>query len=246
VRKLFTILLLIYSLWTWAQDNPNAPKKEKPTYKKEITAGLNLNTNGGLIGGLNTYYSYNYRKQHSHLYGLEIVQVKHDKEQRFSSLISGNSFILGKLNYLTSIRPQFGHTWQMFQKTPQDGVRLNLVLAGGPTFGIVTPYFIRVEEGGVIGKTVTERYDPRKHHAQNIVGRAGYFYGFGKSELQMGFNLKTAVNLEFGLYKGSMTGLEVGWTLEMFPKEIVLLQSRVTNPTIFNALSLTLFYGSRY
>lgn len=222
------------------------PKKVvKPKFKKEVYGGVNFNTNGGLIGGLNLQYSHNYKEGHLNVVGIEIVQVKHFKSLRVASLATGNSYILGKHNYLSVIRPQFGHAWELFGKGVQDGSRLNFVLSGGPSFGLLTPYYYSVQEGGDGQTRNAKAEELLSTGGLLILNSSGFFTGINETKLQMGGNLKAALNFEFGMFKGSITGVEIGWTLEGFSKAPLIIENEV-QPQLFNALSLTLFYGSRY
>ncbi len=242
MRVLCFILTLI-NLLSFGQEIP--PKKEeKPKFKKEIFGGVNFNTNGGLIGGVNLNYFHNYSDNHFNVIGLEIVQVKHFKSLRVSSLTTGNSFIIGKHNYLSVIRPQFGHAWRIFEKAPQDGARLNLVISGGPSFGLLTPYYYSVQDDDGVKSNVTTS-DLLTSSKFQVLNSSGFFHAPEETTLQMGANLKTVLNIEFGIFKGSISGIEIGWTLEAYPNAPLILENEVQQK-VFNALSLTLFYGSRY
>src|SRR5688500_15281384 len=87
----FTLSLV--TLPTYAQQDDQLPQKE-------FTYGINFNTNGGLIGGgvikSSRYLQNNWFK----FWALEVVEVKHPKENRSYSASTGNSFIYGKANYL--------------------------------------------------------------------------------------------------------------------------------------------------
>lgn len=243
MKAIIPILIIFCGLISYGQETP-PEVKEKPKFKQEIYGGINFNTNGGLIGGASINYAHNYKEGHFNVIGLEIVQVKHFKSLRVSSLSTGNSFIIGKYNYLTVVRPQFGHAWTLFGKGPQDGARLNLVISGGPSFGLLTPYYYSVQDDKGQKKDVRIEELLVSSRLQ-VLNSSGFFYGLSETELQMGVNLKTALNFELGIFRGSLTGAEIGWTLEAFPKAPLILVNEV-RPKLFNALSLTLFYGTRY
>lgn len=243
MKVVSSILIFFCFLISFGQEPP-PETKEKPKFKKEIFGGINFNTNGGLIGGLSLNYAHNYKDKHFNVIGLEIVQVKHFKSLRVSSIITGNSFIIGKYNHLSVIRPQFGHAWTLFGKGPQDGARLNLVISAGPSFGLLTPYYYSVQNEN--GEKDNVRIETLLTSSRlQILNSSGFFHGLGETKLQMGANLKTVLNFELGVFRGSLTGVEVGWTLEGFPTAPLILVNEV-RPKLFNALSLTLFYGTRY
>jgi hypothetical protein len=86
-QKLFTVLFL--GLWLMA--SPLLAQKEAPAeedeffYERELTYGINLNTNGGLIGGVAGKYAIRIDNRWFHYIGLEIVNVKNPKEERLSN-----------------------------------------------------------------------------------------------------------------------------------------------------------------
>jgi hypothetical protein len=75
-------------------------------YTREFTWGVNKNTNGGLIGGVMLKHSRLRQNNIYQTFGLELLNIKHPKEQRYTSRQTGTSFIWGKQNYLYAIRFQ--------------------------------------------------------------------------------------------------------------------------------------------
>ena len=60
----------------------------------------------------------------------------------------------------------------------------------------------------------------------------------------MGGNLKAALNFELGTLKSQVTGFEVGFLLDAYFNEVVLMPSSA-NKSVFPTIFFTLFYGSR-
>lgn len=232
-------LVVLFSLSTRAQVEKTIVGEQDVEMTKELTAGLNLHTNGGLIGGFSFKYQIRYNDRFYHYFNLEIANIKHRKEERFATF-SGSSVILGKTNYLFSIRPQYGQQFLLFNKYPEDGVRLNAVVAGGPTIGLVKPYYVKVERDSsfqVVPYTATLD-DP-------IVGNGGFFNGFDQITTKIGFNLKLGLDLEFSNYESTLTGIESGWIFEVFGEDIPLFISN-QQTQFFNALYITIYFGSKY
>lgn len=207
-------------------------------YTSEWIWGINKNTNGGLIGGLMVRHS---RKKGEDLYqtfGLELSNVKHPSEARYVG-ISGAGYIYGKSNYLYAIRTNYGLEKLMFRKADQQGVQISVAVAAGPTFGLVSPYY-------VLG--ADERYEPfslvRHPSPQNIAGPGKLFQGLGDAKLEMGLNTKGSVFFEFGTYRSNVAGIEVGVMMEAFTKEIELVPTQ-PNKSVFTSVFFTLFWGTR-
>jgi len=77
-------------------------------YSTEFIWGLNKNTSSGLLGGFILRKSIAISDRVFKTFGLEIINLKHRGEQRYSSRRTGNFFIWGKRNYLYTFRTQYG------------------------------------------------------------------------------------------------------------------------------------------
>lgn len=214
-------------------------------YSREYIWGISKNTNSGLIAGLAGKFSRTIGDNKFQSFGLEIVNVKHPKELRRVSRISGNTFLLGKTNYLFSIRPQYGREWVVFKKAPQQGVQVNAILAGGPTIGILMPYYIQFAENN--NRVTTVPYDPETHrNSSSIVGSGPFLRGIGESKIRPGLNIKASLAFEFGTFKNDVTGFEAGFQLEGFTEEIEIVGGPgANNRQIFPSAFIMLFYGGR-
>lgn len=211
-------------------------------YDSEILFGINKNTNGGLIGGFSMKLGYRMDETNFQFFGLDLVNVKHPKEVRYTSIL-GNSFIYGKSNYLYSVRPYYGRELILFKKAPQQGVQVSLLGAIGPSLGVIAPYYIEYAVSRV--QTVRMQYDPEVNQSRfNILGPGRVFEGLGQSEIAFGLNAKAAVNFEFGVFKSNVTAVELGYQFEGFNREIVLMPT-TENRQLFQSVYFTFFYGLR-
>ncbi|PSL02005.1 hypothetical protein [Cecembia rubra] len=211
-------------------------------YDTEVLFGINKNTNGGLIGGFSFKYGIRIDDSSFQFFGLDLANVKNPKEVRYNTIL-GNSFIFGKSNYLYSIRPYYGRELILFKKAPQQGVQVSVLGALGPSIGLIAPYIIEYSVSRL--ETVREQYNPEVHQSlNNILGPGRIFEGIGNSELAIGANAKAAVNFEFGVFRSNVTGLELGYQLEGFTKEIPLMPT-VENRQFFQSVYFTFFYGFR-
>ena len=237
-----TIVALSLCGWSssYAQDEEEGDRYE---YNREYIWGISKNTNSGLIGGVAGKYSRKIGKSQFQSFGLEIVNVKNPKELRRPTS-SGNTYIPAKTNYLFSVRPQYGREWLVFRKAPQQGVQVNFILAGGPTLGILTPYYVQ-QEGGQGTVTVVSAEEASQQN-RGIVGAGPFLRGFreGKVDLKVGANIKASVAFEFGTFKNDVTGFEAGFQLEAFAQEIEIVQV-AGGQRVFPSAFIMLFYGSR-
>lgn len=211
-------------------------------YDKEYLFGINKNTNGGLIGGFLFKAGTRLDDSQFSFWGIELSNVKNPKEARYNTVL-GNSYIFGKSNYLYAIRPHYGRELVLFKKAPNQGVQVSALAAAGPTIGIIAPYYIEYALNRV--QTVTEQYDPEIHQSRfNILGTGRLFEGIGQSDVAIGATLKAALMFEFGVFRSSATGLEVGYMIEGYNKEIPLIPTTENNQ-IFQSAYFTFFYGFR-
>ena len=216
-------------------------------FKNELSYGINLNSNGGLVGGVFFRTSYFVKERLYQFGGVEIVEVKHPKENRYYSLETGDHFIAGKQNYMFAIRPHYGAEYVLFRKAAESGVQVNAVGAAGPSLGLLVPYYIRYNYGvGVGGQDIrTAQYAPEKHrNFDSINGNANVFTGLGESKLNVGLHAKAGLSFEYGRYKESITGIEVGFMVEQYFKDMVIIP-QTQNYSTFASVYLNIYYGRR-
>jgi len=167
--------LVLFAITCFLLPQASFSQIEENDYASEFTAGVNLNTNGGLVGGVAFKYSRKVSTYQYTYYGLEILNVKHPKETRLTNTSTGNSYIYAKANYLFPIRLQYGREIILFHSAEEEGVQVNFVGALGPTFGLVKPYMIEYDYGSY---TRIEPYNPKS--TRTPLGSGGLLTGFGK------------------------------------------------------------------
>lgn len=233
-KTISSIFLLLIATATLSAQN-----SEDYDYTDEFVWGINKNTRGGLIGGFILKKSIRLSQDQFQTFGLELMNVKHPKETRISNPLNGNSFIWGKQNYLYSIRLQYGREMVLFKKASFQGLQIHGILAGGPSIGLVSPYYIQNSRG------VNEPFNPEVHVDFNsILGTGNILQGIGESQVKIGLNIKPAFSFEFGTFKSNVSGIELGFVLETYTEDIILVPN-ATNDNLFTSFFVTLFYGRR-
>lgn len=230
-------ILLIVSLAAHAQT------QDSYDYNSEFIWGINKNSSGGLIGGFVFKKARKISDRVLETFGLEIMNVKHPQEVRRPSTFTGNFFIFGKSNYLYALRPQYGRDFIFFKKAPQQGVEVKVVLAAGPSIGLVAPYYIERRSDGGFNQTRHVQYTPDIAYT-DILGTGNLFEGVTESKVALGANFKAAVNFELGTMKTQVTGFEAGFLIDAYTQKIILMPSS-SNRSVFPTVFFTLFYGSR-
>ncbi len=238
--KILTIFFLLLAIGF-----KNADAQEATDYSTENIFGINLNTNGGLIGGLMYRHSKEIKNGRYLNLGVELVNVKHPNEVRFSSSSNGNVYVFGKKNYMFALRPQIGYEFVLFTKGKEDGIQVDAIFNAGPSICIKKPYYIQYLEGNIINIIP---YQASLDDA-SIIGSGGFFHGFDKIKFVPGIHCKTGISFEFSGSGGGISGVEIGSLLEAFPQTIDILDVSDAYPTynrwLFSSLYLTIFFGSR-
>jgi hypothetical protein len=242
-KHLFFFLAVILTENAFCQNTDDIP------YEKETVAGINMNTNGGIIGGAMFKHSVHLKKNQYHLFAFEVVNVKHPKEQRYSSSVTGNTFLFYKQNYFFVLRPQYGREIILFNKSEEEGARVNGIIATGPSIGILKPYAIDydyTDYASYSGPPIdvrSEAFDPGLHTnpQSRILGTGGLFTAAGKSKFTLGWSLKAGLAFELA---NSTTGIEVGGLIEIYPKEIIIIPS-AQNRMLFGSVYVNIYYGLR-
>ena len=243
---------------------PQAMPSDEQSYRRETVFGINFNTQGGLIGGVNVRSARVMDDRNLWFWSLEGVFFKNQKEETVTNGYSGGSFTLYKSNYAFALRPSIGIQRILFRKAAEAGVQVNALLSAGPSIGLLMPYYISYDEtwarrgGGTPSQSdviVNEQYDPMKHDPNFIVDRAPFFAGISNTKIVPGVHLRGALSFEYGRYRDAVAGAEVGFLLETYTQRLLTFDppSTIGMPTDQNALNkqfypsvyLTLYIGHR-
>ena len=209
-------------------------------YSTEVIWGISKDTRGGFLSGLMLRYGRSAGKDVFTTYGLALSNVKHRMESRQVGL-QGRGFIYGKSNYLYAVRLQYGKEKLVFRKADQQGVQINVGAAAGPVIGLVTPYYVLTKEGEYVPFSAT---DPNLASPASIAGPGRLFQGLREAKAVPGVNARGSVSFEFGTYKSSVIGLEMGLLVEAYTKKIIIVPTQ-PNDSVYTSLFLALFWGTR-
>ncbi|MES2734100.1 MAG: hypothetical protein V4714_20300 [Bacteroidota bacterium] len=220
--------------------------EEDDNYNSEFAYGINLNTNGGLIGGFMLKNSRKINGNMYHYFFLEIVNVKHPKEVRYPTY-QNSTLTDFKQNFMFVVRPQYGRELVLFRKAPEQGVQINAILAAGPSFGLLKPYYIQYNSGQQgQSLSVSAPYTNQIRNHYRIEGAGSFFDGFDQMSVKLGANLKAAVSFELGTFRNSVTGFEVGILTEAFTQKMVIMDpATVPGQQFFTSAYINIFFGSR-
>ncbi len=187
---------------------------------KEHNLNVFINTNGGGIGfqqGWTPTYT------DKHFWEIDLTYNIHHKAvlARNPYFPQARPFSYGKLCDLFFLHGGYGYQRTLHQKPYWGGVRIRYTLSGGVSLGFAIPVYVNVaqyaNDGTYTGVSV-ERFDPEAQPMEDIISRANFFTGLGKTSLHPGFYLKTGFNFDFSKDEYTMHALEIGVTYDMvFP-----------------------------
>ncbi len=243
MKKILFCFLFLYPFVLIAQTN------EEDEHTSSIIYGINFNTNGGTIGGANIKYTRIQKRGTYTAFALEVVAIKHPQEIRITNN-GTNRFIFGKQNYLYSVRPTYGIERLIFRKAPEESIQVMANIAVGPSLGVEVPYYINYKAASSQVVT-TQPYLPTNDW-RNIEGTAGIFEGAREAKIIPALFVKGGITLEFGEFRNNITGVEVGFTSELFARaprilapEAVGMGPSIKNKQYMIGGYLTVFLGSR-
>ena len=123
---------------------------------------------------------------------------------------------------------------------------MNFILAGGPSFGLLKPYYILYDEiNNNYDNAVSIPYVPEKHNPIFIYGAGGPFDGFDKLKVMLGAHIKDSLSFEFGIFNTSVAGLEFGLAADAYGRRAPIMYA-APNQRTFGSAFFTLYYGDKY
>ena len=244
---------------------PTAAPSDEQSYRRETVFGLNFNTQGGLIGGVNVRSSRVLDDRRLWFWSLEGVFFKNPKEETVTSNYTGGSWTLYKSNYAFALRPSIGIQRILFRKAAEAGVQVNGLLSVGPSIGLLMPYYVSYDQswarrgGGGPSQNdviVDEQFNSSiPDYSNYIIDRAPFFSGISHTKLVPGAHLRAGLSFEYGRYRDAVAGAEVGFLLEAYTQRLVTFAppastTTPTDPALLNkqfypSVYLTLYLGHR-
>ena len=222
----------------------------EPPYRREFVYGITNTSNSGIIAGGGIRSARYWKPDWLWFWSLQVNEVKNRKELRRQSIISGKTFIRGKINYLYAVRPSVGLERIVLHKATEQGVQVSALASVGPSLGLEVPYYIDYVYDNPVPLLPEdirrERNDPlrRTYFEQRVAGGAPFTTGLAEAKVIPGVHLRASLAFEYGRYRESVTGLEAGAMIEAYGRR-PLLVPQTDNPQVFASVFLTLFFGRR-
>lgn len=263
MKKLsITLLFISFVFVSFAQDStagkktPKSDKKEARRqkvnelikqaeegvliYRKQNLFGLQFRTNG-----YGAFYEMGRMKTNrkTMIYRVDFTEIKHQKEdkQPNDGFIFGNPFVYGKVNYFYQLTLGIGQQYILGQKGNKNGVAVSAVYNGGLALGLLRPYYIVVDDGGVNSTIKYSKADSARFLGLDIVGGAGFGKGWNEIKIKPGAFAKAALRFDYGRFNEVVSGIEVGISAEFYASKIPIMVDQKEKQFFFQGYIAILF-----
>ena len=242
-KRFFVLILFIIPIILRSQGEIDT--EQKIFYRNEKTMALLLSTNGF---GFDFSYAKRLDGYKKILYQIDIVEIKHPKEVKFSyasSLFQTSSgFVYGKLNKFFDLRIGTGLQKEIYRKIDRGGVSIRKNFTLGADIGFEKPqYYVMVDYiSGITEVRTTRKFDVSNHSSNNIERNASFFMGFREIRVTPGAFAKYSFTFEFGKYDEVINAIEGGIVVDAFPRPIKLMAFN-NHDFIFVSLYLSYRFG---
>ncbi|MBL4670103.1 MAG: hypothetical protein HRT73_00330 [Flavobacteriales bacterium] len=221
-------------------------EEKRTIYKTEQSFGIIIHTRGwGLTYRYGKYTSGFSRR----IYDVELVGMKHPKQiKSFSSNFdNSNGYVFGQLNSILVLRASIGNHKTFISKQSVRGIAISSVTNIGLTFAYTKPVYLEVFKVDPVDFELSseiEKYDPKLHPQQDIIGKASWFRGFFGGKFYPGVYLKGGLNFESSRNASKINSLEVGGVIDLYFQKIPIMANDFNKPYFVN-LYVSVTFGSK-
>jgi hypothetical protein len=211
-------------------------------YSKQSIFGIQLRTNG-----YGVFYELGKMKTNrkTNLYRIDFAEIKEHKEEKLlGSAFFGNSYIYGKINYFYPVTLGFGQQYMLGQKGNKNGVAVSAVYSGGVSIGLLRPYYISISDPSG-GAQITIKYSESTKDLfldpSVITSGGGFGKGWNEITIKPGAFVKAAMRFDYGRFNESVSGLEIGLSLEAYASKVPILLFQEERNLFFQGYVAILF-----
>ena len=212
-------------------------------YQKQSIFGIQLRTNG--YGG---FYELAKRKTNrkANVYRIDFTEIKHSKEEKLlgGSFVFGNPYVYGKKNNFYQLTFGFGQQYILGQKGNKNGVAIGGVYSAGLSLGLLRPYYLHIDDPASGGEKLikySEEDSALFMDQSAIISGGGFGKGWNELKLKPGFFAKAGMRFDYGRYNESVSGLEIGVSVEAYTSKIPLMVSQEDNQVFVQGYVAILF-----
>ncbi|MBA3900279.1 MAG: hypothetical protein H0X62_08745 [Bacteroidetes bacterium] len=246
---LFTTVLLAYAPAAFAQIMPPADGEsegDQVLYRNEIQGGVQIHSTGfGIFGRSGRHVT----GKRMRFFELEILSMKHPKAYRNVNPFEerARQYVYGKQNSFGIIRPGIGFNNVIHGKDRRRGVEVRYHYFVGPSIGFTKPVYLEIIVDNSDGRDhITEKYDPQRHHLDNIYGKAPFTKGITELGVHPGIYGKFGFSFEYSGYDDYVKAIETGFFIDAYPRKIEMMAKDLTqNHQVFLNFYISFVFGKR-
>jgi hypothetical protein len=243
MRNLLLTAVIILVTTTLCFGQGELDLQQKAFYRNERTFGVLLSTDGYGIG---------YREgkridfRNKRLYEIDLGILKHPREIRLQNpaFQTGSTFVFGKLNSVIFLRGGLGKQHELFTKEDLGGVAVRYFYSAGPDFIFYKPIYYKVlyPVSSTTYSIREEKFQESIHSVYDIYSKASFTKGLKELGVVPGIYGKAGFNFEYSKQDKIIHAIELGSTLNIFPKKIPIMAS-ADNKSIFLSLFVSYRMG---
>ena len=193
-------------------------------YQKQSIFGIQLRTNG-----YGAFYELGKMKTNrkTNIYRIDITEIKHSKEEKLlgGSFIFGNPYVYGKINNFYPITLGFGQQYIFGQKGNKNGVAVTGLYNAGISIGLLRPYYLNIDDPNNGEKSIKYSIEDSALFLDQgaIISGGGFGKGWNELKVKPGVFGKVAMRFDYGRFNETVSGLEIGMSLEAYASKIPLM-----------------------
>lgn len=259
-KIIFSLLVIIVSLPSMAQEKAKTDREQKKERRKEHIAGIAKQEEEGVItyrksflGGIKlTTDGYGgfleigraQSVKRATLFQLEITERKHPKEEKqYNQNNNAGPYIYGKINFFYPVKLGVQEQFLLGNKGNKNGVAITANAGGGLTLGLLRPYLLGYDSAGTqIFRGLAD--DSSRFLNDDPVSGPNFGTGFNKLKMTPGVYAKTGLRFDYGKYNELVSAIEVGLIAEYYTKPIPQMVYSKENKFFFSAY-VSLLFGKR-
>src|SRR6201999_3208920 len=133
-------------------------------------------------------------------------------------------FVYGKINGVFLIRAGLGLQHVIFTKADSKAVEVRYSYSAGPTLAFAKPYYVQVIRNAS-ATTISESvpFNASTFTQDSVIGRGSFTDGLAQTKLYPGLNAKFNLSFEYASYTNLIRAIEIGATLDYFPKALPIM-----------------------
>lgn len=233
-----SIVLLLFTSDLFSQGEID--EQQRVFYRNERTFAFLMNSNGFGISYREGKRLDFYKKR---IIDLDFNILRHPKEIKLVNpyVISGSTFVYGKLNNTFTLRGGIGTQHEIFRKADLGGVAIRYFYSAGPVIAFTKPIYYNIVYPAAGGEYEIRREKfSETTQPGDIHSRASFFTGLNELGVIPGIYAKGGFNFEYSKEDKVIHAIEFGASFEAFPKKIPIMFSDDNK-----ALFFTLFVSYR-